>query len=59
MIDPEALAERFPRLDAWERGEVRPTLKQLEEFARATHAPIGYFFLPVPPVEFVGCATPG
>lgn len=51
MIEPEALAERFPRLDAWERGQLRPTLKQLEEFAKATHAPIGYFFLPAPPVE--------
>jgi Zn-dependent peptidase ImmA (M78 family) len=51
MIEPEALAERFPRLDAWERGDVRPTLKQLEDFASATHAPIGYFFLPTPPVE--------
>jgi Zn-dependent peptidase ImmA (M78 family)/transcriptional regulator with XRE-family HTH domain len=50
-IEPEALAVRFPGLDAWERGERRPTLKQLEDFANATHAPIGYFFLPAPPVE--------
>ena len=28
-----ALAERFPRLDAWQRGEAQPTLKQLESFA--------------------------
>jgi transcriptional regulator with XRE-family HTH domain len=51
MIAPAALAERFPRLDAWELGEVQPTLKQLEGFANATHAPIGYFFLSAPPVE--------
>jgi transcriptional regulator with XRE-family HTH domain len=51
MIEPAALAERFPRLDAWEQGEVQPTLKQLEGFANATHAPIGYFFLSAPPVE--------
>ena len=51
MIEPAALAERFPRLDAWELGEVQPTLKQLEGFANATHAPIGYFFLSEPPVE--------
>ena len=50
-IEPETLAVRFPGLDAWERGERRPTLKQLEDFANATHAPIGYFFLPAPPVE--------
>ncbi len=51
MIEPAALAERFPRLDAWEQGDVRPTLKQLEGFASATHAPIGYFFLSAPSVE--------
>jgi Zn-dependent peptidase ImmA (M78 family) len=51
MIEPAALAERFPRLDAWEQGQLRPTMKQLEDFANATHAPIGYFFLAAPPVE--------
>lgn len=50
-FEPSALTGRFPRLDAWERGEAQPTLKQLESFAQATHAPIGYFFLPEPPVE--------
>jgi Zn-dependent peptidase ImmA (M78 family) len=52
-LDVLALTARFPRLEAWENGEVRPTLKQLEHYARATHAPIGYFFLPAPPVELV------
>jgi Zn-dependent peptidase ImmA (M78 family) len=47
----EALAGRFPKLEAWERGEARPTLKQLEAFANATHVPIGYLFLPEPPEE--------
>lgn len=47
----EALAGRFPRLEAWERGDVRPTLKQLEAFAKATRVPIGYLFLPEPPDE--------
>lgn len=45
------LAAKFPKLDAWERAEVQPTLKQLEGFAHATHAPIGFFFLPAPPAE--------
>lgn len=49
----EALTRRFPRLEDWERGTRQPTLKQLEAFARAAHAPIGYLFLPEPPVEAV------
>ena len=49
--EPRDLASRFPQLDAWERGEKQPTLKQLENFAKATHTPIGYLFLPEPPEE--------
>jgi Zn-dependent peptidase ImmA (M78 family)/transcriptional regulator with XRE-family HTH domain len=45
------LRPRFPKLDRWERGEENPTLKQVERFAKATYAPIGYLFLPEPPVE--------
>jgi Zn-dependent peptidase ImmA (M78 family) len=52
-IEPDVLTARFPKLDAWQRREVQPTLNQLEDFARATHTPIGYFFLPAPPVERV------
>src|SRR5205809_1105876 len=48
-----ALSERLPKLPEWERGEGRPTLRQLESFARATHAPIGFLFLQAPPVEKV------
>lgn len=42
---------RFPKLPEWVSGEAQPTLKQLETFAKATYAPVGYFFLPAPPVE--------
>lgn len=49
----ESLAKRFPKLEAWERREREPTLKQLEAFAKATYTPIGYLFLPEPPVEKV------
>ena len=50
-IDEFELDIRFPQLEDWKRGEKQPTLKQLETFAKATHTPIGYFFLPEPPVE--------
>jgi len=49
----ESLAGGFPKLAAWETGEARPTLKQLEGFAKATHVPVGYLFLREPPEERV------
>ena len=52
-LDPLALTKRFPKLEAWEDGEAQPTLRQLEDFAHATHVPIGYLFLQEPPVETV------
>ncbi len=49
----ESLNARFPKLRLWERAEAQPTLKQLEQFAKATRTPIGYLFLTEPPVERV------
>jgi len=49
----ESLSKKFPKLERWERGEANPTLKQLEDFARATHTPFGFFFLAEPLVERV------
>jgi len=45
-LDIHGLITRFPRLPEWERGEVQPTFKQLEDFAKATHVPFGFLFLP-------------
>ncbi|MEE9392516.1 MAG: hypothetical protein V3W41_08420 [Planctomycetota bacterium] len=49
----DALLGRFPKLKAWESGEIHPTLKQLEAFAKATFTPVGYLFLDEAPVEIV------
>jgi Zn-dependent peptidase ImmA (M78 family) len=49
----DALTRRFPKLRNWEHGDVSPTLKQLESFAKATHTPVGYLFLSEPPLERV------
>jgi len=46
-------ARRFPKLQQWESGELAPTMRQLEDFAKATHTPVGFLFLPQPPVEEV------
>ncbi len=50
-MDEAVLSARFPQLPGWEAGETHPTLRQLEHYAQATHAPLGYFFLPAPPQE--------
>lgn len=50
-LDAAALAGRFPHLAKWASGEIQPTLRQLEQYAQATHAPLGFFFLPAPPQE--------
>ncbi len=55
-IDELELDVRFKDLGAWERGEKAPTLKQLEALAKATHTPIGFFFLPAPPEERIPIA---
>ena len=52
-LSVDDLTHKFPKLAEWESGEWAPTLKQLEDFARATHTPVGFLFLPEPPEEQV------
>jgi Zn-dependent peptidase ImmA (M78 family) len=47
----ESLNALFPKLEQWIKGDLKPTLRQLETFARATATPLGYFFLNEPPIE--------
>lgn len=52
-VDSDEALLRFPKLSDWENETARPTFRQLEAYAYAMHAPIGYFFLPTPPDEKV------
>lgn len=52
-LESADLTHRFPKLAAWEQGTLNPTLKQLENFAKATHTPVGFLFLKEPPVETI------
>ncbi len=45
----EDLQGKFPRLAEWENASGRPTLKQLQDFAKVTRVPFGFLFLPEPP----------
>lgn len=36
------LLAKFPKLDLWEQGEAKPTLKQVEDYAKTTQTPFGY-----------------
>jgi len=47
---PDEIAQ-IPKLAAWEAETAQPTLRQLEDFARRMHVPIGYMFLTEPPDE--------
>lgn len=65
--DEEGLHRRF-QVDKWLTAEIRPTLKQVQDFAKAAGVPFGYLLLPQPPAwslpvpdfreGFEGGATP-
>jgi Zn-dependent peptidase ImmA (M78 family) len=46
-----AKKKKFSKIREWLSGEIQPTLRQLEEFAKATCTPLGYLFLKKPPEE--------
>lgn len=50
-LSVDAIVQRLPKFEQWHGEGVRPTLRQLEQFARPTYTPIGYLFLAEPPVE--------
>ena len=50
-ISLQQLVHRFPKYADWENGITHPTMKQLQDFAKFTHAPFGYLFLKNPPEE--------
>lgn len=45
----DRLKVKAERVEAWERGERPPTLRQVQELARFFHRPLNVFFLPAPP----------
>lgn len=49
--DDSEFTSRFPMLLAWELGEVKPTWRQLNDFANFTHTPVGYLLLQSPPTD--------
>ncbi len=45
------LRRKFSQWDRWIEAEKLPSFAQMEKIADYTRVPIGYFFLPAPPVE--------
>ncbi len=48
-LDLADLQGKFPRLADWESAAIQPTMRQLQDFAKATRVPYGFLFLPEPP----------
>ena len=46
-----SVTRQFPKFPDWESGDAQPTWRQLQDLAKRTLTPLGYFFLPEPPEE--------
>ncbi|WP_341741551.1 ImmA/IrrE family metallo-endopeptidase [Trueperella pyogenes] len=49
--DERKIEQHAPKFHNWVSGVSDPTLKQIEDFSRATYTPLPTFFLPEPPAE--------
>jgi Zn-dependent peptidase ImmA (M78 family) len=47
----DILEKDFPKLEGWLRGEIQPTVNQVEKLAKKTRTAFGYFFLQNKPEE--------
>jgi len=47
------VAHRFPQWATWLSEAAQPTFKQVQDFANASHTPMGLLPLPAPPVDAV------
>ena len=45
------ISVKVEKILEWESGDKKPTFAQAQNFAKYTHTPFGYLFLPKPPVE--------
>ena len=52
-VDINSVIKKFPAYCDWEAGNIKPTCRQLEDFAEFVYAPVGYFYLPAPPEETI------
>lgn len=50
-LDVEQVVRRLPKAERWERGDERPTMRQLEALSDLYKRPLAIFFLPAPPQE--------
>ncbi|MBM3712525.1 MAG: ImmA/IrrE family metallo-endopeptidase [Actinobacteria bacterium] len=47
----DEVSQRIPAFSNWLSGKKKPTIKQLQTFAKKLHLPFGYLFLESPPEE--------